>query len=86
MAELPAVDVRAGWPRGGQRWSTFLKNRAKAILACDFFVVVIEHGRCRLAHVNVTAYPTAEWTLQQLREVNVVARLCPECAACRSNA
>ena len=70
-----------GGPRGDQRWSTFLRNHAKAILACDFFVavtatfrmlyvfVVIEHGRRRLAHVNVTANPTAEWTLQQLREV-----------------
>jgi transposase InsO family protein len=57
------------------------KNHAKAILACDFFVavtatfrmlyvfVVIEHGTRRLAHVNVTAHPSAEWTLQQLREV-----------------
>jgi transposase InsO family protein len=70
-----------GHPRGDQRWSTFLKNHAKAIIACDFFVavtatfrmlyvfVVIEHGRRRLAHVNVTAHPTADWTLQQLREV-----------------
>jgi transposase InsO family protein len=69
-----------GGPRGDQRWATFLRNHAKAILACDFFVavtatfrmlyvfVVIEHGRRRLAHVNVTANPTAEWTLQQLRE------------------
>lgn len=70
-----------GQPRGDQRWSTFLKNQATAILACDFFVavtatfrmlyvfVVIEHGTRRLAHVNVTAHPSAEWTLQQLREV-----------------
>jgi hypothetical protein len=29
-----------GMPRGDQRWSTFLKNHAKAILACDFFVAV----------------------------------------------
>jgi len=70
-----------GQPRGDQRWSTFLKNHAKAILACDFFVavtatfrmlyvfVVIEHGTRRLKHVNVTANPTADWTLQQLREV-----------------
>jgi hypothetical protein len=70
-----------GQPRVDQRWSTFLKNHAKAILACDFFVavtatfrmlyvfVVIEHGTRRLKHVNVTANPTAEWTLQQLREV-----------------
>ena len=71
----------SGQPRGDQRWSTFLKNHAKAILACDFFVavtatfrmlyvfVVIEHGTRRLAHVNVTAHPSADWTLQQLREV-----------------
>jgi len=69
-----------GLPRGDQRWSTFLKNHAKAIIACDFFVavtatfrmlyvfVVIEHGTRRLAHLNVTAQPSAEWTLQQLRE------------------
>jgi putative transposase len=71
---------RPGTPRGDQRWSTFLKNHAKGIVACDFFVavtatfrmlyvfVVIEHGTRRLAHVNVTANPTGEWTLQQLRE------------------
>ena len=70
-----------GRPRGDQRWSTFLKNHAKAILACDFFVavtvtfrllyvfVVIEHGTRRLAHVNVTPNPSADWTLQQLRAV-----------------
>jgi putative transposase len=70
-----------GQPRGDQRWSTFLRNHAAAILACDFFVavtatfrmlyvfVVIEHGTRRLAHINVTANPTADWTLQQLREV-----------------
>jgi hypothetical protein len=70
-----------GQPRGDQRWSTFLRNHARAILACDFFVavtatfrllfvfVVIEHGRRRLAHVGVTNHPTADWTLQQLREV-----------------
>src|SRR6266478_3185971 len=70
-----------GHPRGEQRWSTFLRNHATAILACDFFVVVtatfrmlyvfvvIEHGTRRLAHLNVTAHPSAAWTLQQLREV-----------------
>ena len=70
-----------GRPRADQRWATFLQNHAKAILACDFLVavtvtfqmfyvfVVIEHGTRRLRHVNVTANPTADWTLQQLREV-----------------
>ena len=70
-----------GQPRGDQRWATFLKNHARSILACDFFVavtvtfrllyvfVVIEHGRRRLAHVGVTNHPSEDWTLQQLREV-----------------
>ena len=70
-----------GQPRGDQRWAAFLRNHARAILACDFFVavtatfqllyvfVVIEHGRRRLAHVSVTKHPTADWTLQQMREV-----------------
>jgi transposase InsO family protein len=63
-----------------QRWSTFVRNHAQAIAACDFCVaitvtfrilyvfVIIEHESRRLLHVNVTAHPTAEWTLQQLRE------------------
>jgi putative transposase len=63
-----------------QRWQTFVRNHAQAIVACDFCVtitatfrllyvfVVIEHARRRLLHVNVTTHPTAAWTLQQLRE------------------
>jgi putative transposase len=70
----------SGSPRGDQRWSTFLRNHAKVIIACDFFVavsatfrllyvfVLIHHGSRRLVHFNVTAHPTAAWTLQQLRE------------------
>ena len=70
-----------GQPRGDQRWATFLKNHARSMLACDFFVavtltfrllyvfVVIEHGKRRLVHMGVTNHPTADWTLQQLREV-----------------
>ena len=34
-----------------------------------YVFVVIEHGTRRLAHVNVTAHPCADWTLQQLRAV-----------------
>ena len=30
----------AGRPRGDQRWSTFLRNHARAIVACDFFIAV----------------------------------------------
>ena len=69
-----------GQPRGDQRWSTFVRNHAAAILACDFCVVVtatfrllyvlivIEHKSRRIVHCNVTTHPTAAWTLQQLRE------------------
>ena len=69
-----------GRPRGDQRWSTFLRNHAHTIVACDFVVavtatfrllyvfVVIEHGSRRLVRVAVTAHPSAAWTLQQLRE------------------
>jgi len=67
-------------PRGDQSWSTFLKNHASAIVACDFCIVVtanfrvlyafvlIEHGSRRLIHTNVTASPTADWASQQIRE------------------
>ena len=63
-----------------QRWRTFVRNHAQAIVACDFCVVVtatfrllyvfvlMEHATRRILHVNVTAHPTASWTLQQLRE------------------
>jgi putative transposase len=69
-----------GRPRGDLRWSTFLRLHAQGIIACDFFVavtatfgllyvfVVIEHRNRRLIHCNVTAHPSAAWTLQQLRE------------------
>lgn len=67
-------------PDPKQRWMTFVRNHAKAIVACDFFVVVtatfrvlyvfvlMEVGTRRIVHHNVTAHPTAEWTLQQFRE------------------
>jgi putative transposase len=61
-------------------WSTFIRNHAAAILACDFCVVVtatfrlvyvlvvIEHQTRRIVYCDVTTHPTAAWTLQQLRE------------------
>jgi putative transposase len=72
----------SGRPRrsSGQRWSTFVRNHAKAIVACDFFISVtatfqvlyifaaMEIGSRRILHTNVTAHPTAEWTIQQFRE------------------
>ena len=35
------------------------------VLYCFF---VIEHGRRRILHFNVTRHPTADWIVQQLRE------------------
>ena len=67
-------------PDPKQRWMTFVRNHAKAIVACDFFVVVtanfrilyvfviMQLGTRRILHHNVTDHPTAEWTLQQFRE------------------
>jgi hypothetical protein len=62
-------------PDQKQRWLTFVHNYAKVIVACDFLVVItatfrtlyvfvlIEVGTRRILHSNVTAHPTAEWTL-----------------------
>jgi putative transposase len=64
-------------PRDGARsqlGSTFVRNHASAVLACDFFVVVtatfrvfyvfvvLEVGSRRIRHWNITEHPTAEWT------------------------
>jgi len=63
-----------------QRWMTFLQNHKDAIAAMDFCIVptvsfqrlyvwfVIDHGRRRITHFNVTTNPTAQWVTQQLRE------------------
>jgi transposase InsO family protein len=63
-----------------QRWATFLRNHKDVIAGMDFFVVptvrfrllyvwfVIDHGRRRILHFNVTGHPTAPWVIQQLRE------------------
>ena len=78
---MPKRLDRGRHPRvASQRWRTFVRNHAQGIVACDFCVVVtatfrllyvfvlMEHTTRRLLHVNVTAHPTAQWTLQQLRE------------------
>jgi transposase InsO family protein len=63
-----------------QTWRTFLENHVKTMVSVDFFTVptirfqvlyvflVLAHDRRRIVHFNVTAHPTAEWTVQQLRE------------------
>ena len=67
-------------PDPKQRWMAFVRNQTKVMVACDFFMVVtatfrtlyvfvvMEIGSRRILHRNVTAHPTAEWTLQQFRE------------------
>jgi len=73
-------DSDRGAGHSSQRWSTFVRNHAKAIVAADFLtvvtarfqflyvLVVMEVGTRKITHVNVTTHPTAEWTLQQFRE------------------
>jgi putative transposase len=72
---------RRGRPAAAQTqmWSTFLRNHAREVLACDFFVtvtagfrlvyvfVVLDISTRRLVHWNLTEHPTAEWTAQQFR-------------------
>jgi len=67
-------------PDPKQRRLTFVHNHSKVMVACDFFVVitatfrtlyvfvVIEIGSRKILHHDVTAHPTAEWTMQQFRE------------------
>jgi putative transposase len=71
-----------GWHRHvpSQCWLTFVRTHAQAIVAFDFCVVVtatfrllyvfvvMEHVTRRILHMNVTAHPTAQWTMQQLRD------------------
>ena len=58
-----------------------MRNHARAVLACDFFVavtvtfrvvyvfVVLEVGIRRIVHWNTTEHPTADWTAQQFRMI-----------------
>jgi transposase InsO family protein len=74
------LDHGRGKRATSQRWRTFVRNHAQAIVACDFCVVVtatfrllyvfvvMEHTTRRILHCNVTEHPTAPWALQQLRE------------------
>ena len=78
---MPTRDDKGPRPcNSSQSWATFVRNHAKAIVAADFFtvvtarfrflyvLVVMEVGTRKIVHVNVTAHPTAEWSLQQFRE------------------
>jgi transposase InsO family protein len=63
-----------------QSWRTFLENHVRSLVSVDFFTVptirfqilyvflMLAHERRRILHFAVTQHPTAEWTIQQLRE------------------
>ncbi len=75
---MPKAPQRPADPK--QRWITFVRHHAKAIMASDFFVVVtatfqlvyvfvvVEVATRRVLHFKVTRHPTTDWTLQQFRE------------------
>jgi transposase InsO family protein len=64
----------------GQKWSTFLRNHASQIWACDFLQVtdlffqplfaflIVELKSRKVIHMGVTRSPTDAWVAQQLRE------------------
>ena len=76
----PEPDRRGPRRTSSQHWRTFVRNHARSMVVCDFLVVVtarfrtlyvfllMEVGTRRIVHCNVTAHPTADWTLQQFRE------------------
>lgn len=71
---------RPAEPDAIKRWKIFLRNHREVIAAMDFFTVpsitfrmfyvlfVIHHSRRQVLHLNVTAHPSSEWLVQQLRE------------------
>src|SRR5437868_3134466 len=73
VARYPCRTHRRGDP--GKRWLAFLQNHREVIVAFDFLTVptltfqllycffVIEHGRRRILHFNVTRHPSAEWVV-----------------------
>ena len=66
-------------PTDSHTWRSFLKNQAKGMWSCDFFVqhtvgfrvlyvfVVMEIANRKVIHTHVTEHPTLEWTKQQIR-------------------
>jgi hypothetical protein len=63
-----------------QTWRTFLDNHVGSLASIDFFTVptatfrvlyvffVLSHARRRVLHFNVTEFPSAQWTAQQIIE------------------
>jgi putative transposase len=65
-------------PEPSQTWRTFLANHARDLVSIDFFtvptarlrvlfvLVVLAHHRRHVIHFNISEYPTAAWTAQQI--------------------
>ena len=68
------------WNPPSQTWRTFLDNHLGALASIDFFTVptatfrilyvffVLNHDRRRVLHFNITEFPSATWTAQQIVE------------------
>ena len=66
-------------PGGGQRWTTFLRNHARQIVAGDlltvqtltsrilYVFVVLSHDRREILHFGITANSTDDWLSRQIR-------------------
>ncbi len=78
-ASVAKYMVQRPRPGGGQRWTTFLRNHAQQIAACDllvvqtltlrilYFFVVLSHDRREILHFGITANPTDNWLSRQIR-------------------
>lgn len=65
-----------------QNWTSFLRNHLGQMVCLDLFTVpifrfqvlyvllVLSHARRKVLHFNVTAAPSALWTVQQFREAS----------------
>jgi putative transposase len=69
-------------PRKPPSQRTLLANHLEQMASIDFFVVptatfrvlfvfvVLSHARRRVLHFQVTAHPSQDWTMQQIREAS----------------
>jgi transposase InsO family protein len=77
------VTLRRPPPQG---WKTFLRNHTDGIASMDLFVVptisfrllygflILQHRRCVILWIGVTAHPSAEWIARQLTEADAWAQ------------
>jgi putative transposase len=79
---LHAAGIDPAPQRSGPTWRPFLTAQAHGIIAADFLhldcaitlkrqyaLVFIEHGTRRVHLAGITANPSAEWTVQQARNL-----------------